>query len=327
MTDRSPGGVAVVFPGQGAQAPGMGLELARAYPSTAGAVFRVADRVLGFRLSRLIETGDPRLLACTEITQPALVAASVACWQALRAELPGLVPSFAAGLSLGEYSALTAAEALDFESAFRLIACRGRFTEAVARRREGGMSAVLGLERTAVEAICAEASSNGSGRVWVANYNAPGQNVIAGDRAALEEASGRSVSAGGKVRPLKVGGAFHCPLMAEAGRQLSPLLANTPWRNPGFPVYSNATARPYESAAELARGLETQVASPVLWEDIVRDMGARGVKVFVELGPGRTLASLISRILPGATVLGVSDLASLAETVAALGTYALEVVS
>lgn len=313
--------IAVLFPGQGAQAPGMGLELARAYPATAGAVFRTADRVLGYRLSRVIATGDQHVLSRTEVTQPALLAASLASWHALKAELPRLEPAFAAGLSLGEYSALAAAEALDLPMAFRLVSWRGRYMENAARGHLGGMSAVIGLERAVVERICAEVTAGDAGdfgRVWVTNYNAPGQNVVAGERLAVAEASSRAVAAGGRVVPLKVNGAFHSPLMAPARRQLSPLLATTPWRAPRFPVYANATGRPHDGVPGIVRNLEAQVTSPVLWEDIVRDMAARGVTVFVELGPGKTLASLVSRILPGATVHNVSDLASLAKTVAGL---------
>jgi len=319
--------IAVIFPGQGVQVPGMGLALARAYPATAGAVFATADRVLGFRLSRLIASGDQRLLSRTEITQPALLAASLAAWHALLAELPRLRPSFAAGLSLGEYTALVAAGAIDTDSAFRLISWRGRYTEDASAEHAGGMCAVLGLERDIVEDLCRETRAGKAGGVWVANLNAPGQTVISGQAPAVQEAATRAAARGGRVVPLKVGGAFHCPLMAGASRRLSLLLEAAPWRTPSFPVYSNATGRPYPGAASIAQGLVAQMTSPVLWEDIVRDMASRGARVFLELGPGKTLASLVARILPEATVLGVSDPASLARAAEALGDYALEVVS
>ncbi|RJQ08066.1 MAG: ACP S-malonyltransferase [Bacillota bacterium] len=319
--------VAVIFPGQGAQAPGMGLELAQAYPATAGAVFRAADGVLGYRLGRLIAAGDQRLLARTELTQPALLAASLAAWRALRAELPRLEPACAAGLSLGEYSALAAAEAVDLAEVFRLVSWRGRYMEEAARATPGGMSAVLGLERSAVESICAGTTDAGFGQVWVTNYNAPGQNVIAGVVTAVTEASSRVVASGGKVVPLKVNGAYHSPLMTAARQRLAAILATTPWRTPLFPVYSNVTARPHRGVADIVLGLAAQVTSAVLWEDIVRDMGARGIETFVELGPGKTLAALVGRILPGARVLNVYDQASLRQAVAALGHYALGVVS
>lgn len=326
--NSDPGGlVAVVFPGQGAQTPGMGLDLARAYPASAGVVFETADRVLGFRLSRIIATGDQRLLAQTEITQPAMLAASLAAWQALRVELPRLSPAYAAGLSLGEYSALAAAGALDPVSAFRLVAWRGRFMEDAARDNPGSMCAILGLERERVEGICAEARAAGHGHVVIANYNAPGQNVITGERLAVQEASARAVAAGGRAVPLKISGGFHSRLATEARRRLTPLLASTPWHRPDFPVYANATAQPHGDALDIARALELQVTSPVLWEDIVRDMWAHGVRTFVECGPGRTLSSLISRIVPGAVTVNVSDLATLAQATVTLGSYALEVVS
>lgn len=307
--------VAVLFPGQGAQHPGMGLDLARAYPFTAGRVMRTADRVAGFRLTSLIENASPRVLARTDITQPALVAASLAAWRALVTELPGFVPAFAAGLSLGEYTALAAAGVLDDEDVLRLVTWRGRYMEEAARDHRGGMCAVLGLERGVVESLCRESTSSGAGRVWVANYNAPGQCVISGEQGALKVAAGLSASQGGRVVPLKVSGPFHSPLMGRAGRRLAALLATASVRTPRFPVYSNAAGRPYTGPESLVRGLERQVSSPVLWEDIVRDMDLQGVELFVEVGPGRTLASLVRRILPGAEVMGVSDLESLARAV------------
>lgn len=334
--------VAVIFPGQGAQVPGMGLELAHAYPATAGVVFKTADRVLGFRLGRVVATGDQRVLSRTEVTQPALLAASLTCWLALKTELPGLRPAFGAGLSLGEYAALAAAEALDLPTAFRLISWRGRYMEDAARASLGGMSAIIGLERAAVEALCAEVRADESaspgpgprpgprpgpgtapptgdfGRVWVANYNAPGQTVVTGHRLAVAEVSRRAAAAGGRAVPLKVNGAYHSPLMAAARRQLAPVLATVPWRAPAFPVYANATGRLHGGPDGLARDLAAQVTSPVLWEDIVRDMAARGVGPYVELGPGKTLASLVARIVPGAVVYSVSDLASLAHAVEGL---------
>ncbi len=319
--------VAILFPGQGAQAPGMGLELARAYPATAGRVFETADRVLGFRLSRLVATGDQRLLAQTEITQPALLAASLAAWEAFRAELPRLEPFAAAGLSLGEYSALAAAGTLDLADAFRLVAWRGRFMEEAARNHPGAMCAVLGLDRAAVEGACAEARAAGHGHVAVANYNAPGQYVITGDELAVQEASGRAAAAGGKTVPLRVNGGFHSSLMNMAREQFTPLLGSTRWRTPDFPVYANVTARPHGDALDIAHTLAKQVTSPVLWEDTVRELWAEGVRTFVELGPGKTLSNLVTRIVPEAVTLNVADLASLTKTTAALGAYALEVVS
>lgn len=323
--------VAVVFPGQGAQVPGMGLELARAYPHTAGRVFEVADRVLGFRLSRIIAVGDASLLAQTEVTQPALLAASLAAWRALRAELPRLVPASAAGLSLGEYSALASAGALDLADAFRLVSARGRLTDSAARRRPGSMSAILGLTRDKVESICASLCASDQarelGHVQIANYNAPTQFVVTGDNAAVREVSSQVVAAGGRAVALKISGAFHSPHMAEARRRLTPLLESTNWKTPAFPVFANATARPHQDAAAIARELGAQVTSPVFWEDVIREMWARGVRIFVELGPGKTLAGLIARIIPEATTLGVSDLATLSQAVAVLDAYALEAVS
>lgn len=318
--------VAIVFPGQGAQAPGMCLELANAYPATAGEVFRVADRVLGFSLSRIIALGDQRLLARTDITQPALVAAGLSAWRALQAVSPQLVPVCAAGLSLGEYTALAAAGALDLTDVFRLVSWRGRYMEEAARRNGGSMTAVLGLPRAKVEECCAEAVACGSGRVWVTNYNAPGQNVIAGEEPALANASERVLAGGGRVIPLKVRGAFHSPFMVSAQDQLAPLLATMAWRRHRFPVYANTTARPYLDD-DSARNLATQVTSPVLWEDTVRAMSESGVDIYLELGPGKTLASLITRIVPGAVVTGVSDPASLAKALELVGDYALEGVS
>lgn len=318
--------VALVFPGQGAQAPGMGLELANAYPATAGEVFRIADRVLGFSLTRIIALGDQRLLARTDVTQPALVAAGLAAWRALEEAAPRLTPACAAGLSLGEYTALAAAGAMELTDMFRLVSWRGRYMEEAARRNGGSMAAILGLPRAKVEECCAEAVAGGCGRVWVTNYNAPGQNVIAGEDPALADAVERAQAGGGRVIPLKVRGAFHSPFMASAQTQLAPLLATMVWRRHRFPVYANATASPYDDH-DPARNLAAQVTAPVLWEDTVRAMAAAGVDIYLELGPGKTLASLIARIVPGAVVLGISDRASLARAVEAIGDYALEGVS
>jgi len=301
----------------------MGLELARAYPE-AGEVFRTADRVLGYRLSALVASGDERLLAWTDVTQPALLAASLAAWRALQTELPGLPVGYAAGLSLGEYSALTATEALDLESALRLVGWRGRFMEDAARRSDGGMLAVLGLDRATVADVVREA---GGGEAWVANFNAPGQTVVAGRTATLEPVAREVAARGGRAVPLRVGGAFHCPLMTGAASRLGPLLRATRWRLPALPVYANATGRPYRTVGELPARLEAQVAAPVLWEDIVLDLSSRGVRLFVEVGPGRTLAGLIARTVPDAVTVGVSDLASLGKAVELLRPYALEVVS
>lgn len=310
--------VALLFSPQGAQAVGMGRDLAAASPAAAS-VFEIADAALGWPVSRLAWEGPEEQLNDTRQTQPCLVATSVACLRALEQELAvrgePLAPTFVAGHSVGEYAALVAAGTLEIGDALRLVARRGALMADA--RVSGGMVAVIGLDRDAVAAVVA---SFGAGAdLVVANDNAPGQVVISGTPAALKAVSHLLHDAGaGRSIRLKVSGPFHSPLMVGVGAELATEFASVEWRDADPPVVSNVTAEPVHDAAEIRALLARQVHSPVEWVRSVRRMAAEGVDTFVECGPGQALTGMVRRIVPEARTLNVFDPASLAETADAL---------
>lgn len=307
--------IAFVFPGQGAQYAGMGRELAHAYRECR-AVFDRADEILGMPLSTICWEGPEERLKETEITQPAILTTSAASLAVLQGR--GVACSVAAGLSLGEYTALVAAGALAFEDALPLVRARGRFMQEAAAGRATAMAAILGIDPAEVTAICRRASSRGI--VQPANFNGPGQTVIAGEEVAVDEAIALAKAAGAKraVR-LPVSAPFHTALMAPAAERLAPLIEELPLREPAVPIVSNVTARPTQSPDEIRRLLIAQVASPVRWHESVRSMSDLGVLTFIEIGPGSTLSGLIRKIAPGARTLRAEDPQTLEETLAALG--------
>lgn len=306
--------IAFVFPGQGAQYVGMGQEIARTFPE-ARAVFDHADAVLGTRLSALCWAGPDDLLRQTEHTQPAILATSMACLAVLQAR--GVRPLVAAGLSLGEYSALVAAGALQVADALPLVRQRGRFMREAAAGRRTAMAAILGLDPQAVASVCARASAKGV--VEPSNYNSPGQVVIAGDEEAVREAMALAKAAGARRAVLlPVSAPFHTSLMRPAAERLAPLLQQVGLAAPSVPVVSNVAAQPAQDPEEIRRLLIAQVASPVRWDDSVRAMAGMGVQTFVELGPGSTLSGLIRKTVPGARTLRVEDRATFEETMAQL---------
>jgi [acyl-carrier-protein] S-malonyltransferase len=282
--------LAIVFPGQGSQTIGMGLDFARAFPESAR-VFDEAEDAFGGGLRERIERGPEAELARTEITQPSILTASIAIWRALEARLPR--PGCFAGHSLGEYSALVAAGGLPLADAVRLVRRRGAFMQQAVPEGEGEMVAVLGLDGTAVAKACASVA----GPVAPANFNAPIQTVIAGRRDAVQAAASACQAAGAKrVVPLPVSAPFHCALMAPAADKLRPELEAAAFRDFGTPVISNVTAQPYTSAAEARRLLHEQVCSPVRWVECVERMVALGAKLQLELGPGSVLSGLAAKI-------------------------------
>ncbi len=310
--------VALLFSPQGSQSVGMGRQLAAASPAAA-AVYRSADATLGWPVSTLAWEGPEERLNDTRQTQPCLVATSLACLRALDEELAfrgeRLVAAFVAGHSVGEYAALVAAGTLDLDDALRLVARRGELMADA--RVDGGMVAVIGLDRDAVAAVVAslEAGPN----LVVANDNAPGQVVISGTPAALAEASDALSAAGARRSiPLKVSGPFHSPLMAGVGAELASEFASSNWGDADPPVVSNVTAEPIRDASEIRALLARQVHSPVEWVRSVRLMAAEGVDTFVECGPGGALTGMVRRIVPEARTLNVFDSASLAEAADAL---------
>lgn len=286
----------MLFPGQGSQHVAMGGELAEAFPS-ARDVFRAADEVLGFELSKICWAGPEEELKQTENAQPAILVHSMAVWAIMKEGLAGQV-RFGAGHSLGEFTAYAAAGSLELEDAVRLVRRRG---ELMAASPVGTMSAIVGLEPAAVEEIC-ERVRTGGGVVVAANYNSPGQIVISGEVAAVEQAGALAKQAGARmVRPLAVSGAFHSPLMGDAESGLRAELDRVTFRDPEFPVVSNVTAEPVIDAAAARRNLVVQLTAPVRWADSVRRITRQGVRHFVELGPGKVLTGMLRRIDPELT--------------------------
>lgn len=298
---------AAVFPGQGAQHPGMGRAFFESFPECR-AVFQEADEALGEALSRTCFDGTEAELSRTETTQPAILTVALAALRAF--EKRGARPSWGAGHSLGEYAAHVAAGTFSFADAVRTVRLRGKFMQEAVPLGQGAMAAVLGLDAESLGRVCA-ASAEGE-VVAPANFNGPGQIVIAGSAAAVARASARALAAGARrAVPLPVSAPFHCALMAPAAARLLEVLAEVPFGDPALPVYSNVDAAPVRTAAQARDTLVRQVASPVRWHEEIETMVQAGIETFVELGPGKVLAGLIRRIAPHAEIFSVSDPAGL----------------
>lgn len=288
----------MLFPGQGSQSVGMLSELGQQHPEAARALAEASD-VLGYDMAGLIASGPRETLDQTEYTQPAILAASVAAWRAWEA-VGGASPDVVAGHSLGEYSALVVAQALDYADALRLTRLRGQAMQNAVAVGEGAMAAILGLSDEDVLSVCEQASTRlaKSGlTVSAANFNAPGQVVIAGYAEAVEKASELARDKGAKrVVPIAMSVPSHCALMRPAGERLAAELADTALRAPRIPVYHNVDAAPRESVEAIREALVEQVARPVQWSRTIRRFGDEGYDVFVECGPGRVLSGLNRRI-------------------------------
>lgn len=287
--------VVLLFPGQGSQKPGMGRDLAEAFPS-ARSVYDAVDSAIGVSVSSLSFDGPADELTLTHNAQPALLAHGAAVWAVVRDRLAGSVRA-TAGHSLGEFTAYHAADALDVAVAARVVRRRGELMLESGRARPGTMAAIIGEPSPSIEEICAQATS-GSELVVPANYNAPGQVVISGDAAAVERASALARAAGAKLAvPLNVSGAFHSPLMAPAAAGLAEALAGVPFADPRVPVYANVDARPVRDRSRAAALLTAQLTAPVRWADVVRHLVADFPHaVFVEMGPGAVLTGLVKKI-------------------------------
>jgi len=295
--------IACVFPGQGAQKVGMGKELAEAFAICRETIDE-ADEALGESLSTLCFEGPEDQLLLTENTQPAILAVSVAIFRLAASR--GVNPAFAAGHSLGEYSAHVAAGTLSFADALRTVRRRGRYMQEAVPLGEGAMAAVLGLDGESVAAACAEASAEGI--VTPANLNAPGQIVIAGQARAVAKAGELAKARGAKrVLALAVSAPFHCPLMKPAEERLAPELRALSVATPRIPVVANVDGEPKTTAGAAIDALIRQVSSPVRWEDVVRRLIAEGVRVFVEVGPGTVLAGLIKKIDGSMTAMSIEN--------------------
>ncbi len=278
-------------------------------------VFERVDTALGDALSKTISSGPETDLTLTSNAQPAILATSCAILAALRERLPELsAPAFAAGHSLGEYSALVAAGALALEDAARLVRARGLAMQEAVPPGTGAMSAIIGVERDSLQKICAEAACGEV--VSAANFNAPGQIVIAGHAGAVARASELAVAAKGRAIPLKVSAPFHCALMAPAARALELELARTPIAAPAFPIVSNVDARPNADPERVRDLLVRQVCGVVRWDDGIQAMVTAGVTHAIEIGPGKVLAGLMKRIAKHVKVLSVGDAKSIDEVAA-----------
>ncbi|MDT5270767.1 MAG: [acyl-carrier-protein] S-malonyltransferase [Acidobacteriota bacterium] len=301
--------VAFIFPGQGAQAPGMGRELAEKF-AAAREVFEEVDEALGFALSRLCFEGPAEELQLTENTQPAILATSVAALRAAEGEgLPR--PDFVAGHSLGEYSALVAAGALSLRDAVSVVRKRGRYMQEAVPVGAGAMAAVLGADIETVEAVCKEAAREGE-ICSPANLNSPGQIVIAGSAAAVERALPLLKERGAKrAIPLKVSAPFHCALMLPAQERLAADLDGIEFKDLSVPLVTNVDAAVIRTGAEARASLVRQVSSPVRWRESVELLSREGVGLFVEVGPGKVLSGLVRQTAPQARAVNVEDAASL----------------
>ena len=303
---------ALLFAGQGAQAVGMGRDLAAAFPS-ARALFDEANSILGYDLARICQEGPEEELTRTENAQPGIYLVSWIALTLLREAVPGLQVAATAGLSLGEFTALAAAGAFSFADGLRVVQLRGRFMQEACEATRGGMAAVIGLDEAACRTVCEETG------VTLANLNCPGQIVISGESdripAAVEAAKARGAR---KAIPLTVAGAYHSPLMADAQPRLAAELGRIRISPPTVPVIANVTAAPHGDPSSIAGLLVAQVTAPVRWEESIRHLLASGVNRFIELGPGTALSGFVRRIDKAATVLNVADAASLAATTASL---------
>jgi len=300
------GGTAFIFPGQGSQYPGMGKDLADNFAIVRHA-FEEADDALGIRLSRIIFEGPESDLQLTENTQPALLATSIAFLRLLVTET-GLSPEYLAGHSLGEYSALVAAGAIDFGDALRTVRLRGTYMQDAVPVGTGAMAAVLGVEAEVVAEVCSEAAQ---GEVVVpANFNCPGQIVISGHATAVQRAIEIAKARGiRKVLLLPVSVPSHCSLMNSAGEKLAATLEAVQVMPLQVPVVSNVEGKPYTEAEQVRPLLVAQISSPVLWEMSVREMTAKGVTRCVEIGPGKVLSGLVKKIDKELNIRHFDDLA------------------
>lgn len=307
---------ALVFPGQGAQYVGMAADLAQAFPACRAALDE-ADAALGMKLSAIMEKGPEAELTRTDISQPAILVVSVMALAVLKTVVKPLTFDAVAGLSLGEYTALVAAEALPFRDAVMLVRLRGQAMQAAAEAVPSGMVALIGADETSAGKLCA-AAANGE-VLQVANLNSPGQVVISGSKSACDRAVVQAKDHGiRKAIPLPVAGAFHSALMAPAADRLRAALAKAPFKDPKVPVYTNVHAGPVTKASEIPALLEAQLTKPVRWADSVVAMKAAGIDAFWELGPGKTLSGMITRTVTGAELRNLDKADDLAAFVSAV---------
>jgi [acyl-carrier-protein] S-malonyltransferase len=306
--------IACIFPGQGAQYPGMGKEIAENYKE-AMRIFELASERLGIDMKKLCFEGDEEELKKTENTQPSILTTSIAILEVLK--LRGIEPNVTAGLSLGEYSALVASKAIRFEDAVALVKKRGKYMQEAVPAGEGTMAAVMGLERESVMECLKMAS--GYGVVEAANFNCPGQIVIAGQTRAVEKACTMLKERGAKrAIMLPVSAPFHSSLLKPGGEKLAIELEQVEITNNELPVVSNVNAQVIMDKYEIKKRLIEQVSSSVLWEDSIRHMIDMGVDTFIEVGPGRSLSAFVKKIDKSLNVYNVEDMESLENTIVSI---------
>lgn len=303
-------GIAAIFPGQGAQSVGMGRDVAAAH-AVAAETFARADEVLGLPLSQLCFDGPAERLGATDIQQPAIFVTSVALFRAALDASVLRIQQFRAmaGLSLGEYTALHLAGALDFDDALRLVYHRGQLMQQACEMLPGGMVSLMGIDEERALALCDRVAPRG--RIWPANFNCPGQIVVSGELPGCEAAAALAEEFGAKAVPLKVAGAFHSDLMRPAAEGLRAALEVTEFRRPQVPVIANVNARPHEDPRAIRESLYLQVFNPVLWQACVERLIVDGCGEFIEVGPGRVLTGLMRKISRGAATRSVGTAADL----------------
>lgn len=303
-----------IFPGQGSQSVGMGLDVAEAHPA-ARKVFEQANVILGIDLSGLCFKGPAEALEATDIQQPAIFTVSVAIWHAIRAIAPESCRfDTMAGLSLGEYTALHLAGAISFENALKVVRRRGQLMQEAAVAQPSGMVSLIGADAATATRLCGQAAS--AGIIQPANFNCPGQIVVSGAKAACEKMVEVAEAAGVRAVALKVAGAFHSPLMQSAADGLAAVLASVEIRTPSVPVYANVNAQPHSDPDAIRRQLVQQLVNPVQWQACVEAMVSDGSDQFVEIGPGRVLCGLMRKINRQAKAENISTASSLPSTAA-----------
>lgn len=303
---------AILCAGQGAQTVGMGRDLADSFPECKE-LFARADKVLGYDLQKIIFAGPEESLTKSNHCQPAVFTVTAACFQALKSQILNFSCRAAAGLSLGEWSALHLAGVVSFEDGLRVLEARGRYMQEACQEQAGAMLSVIGLAGEKLQKIAAESG------VEIANYNSPEQTVFSGHKKNIQEAEKTAKAAGAKrTIMLNVAGAYHSSLMKSAGDKMSALLSGVQFNSAKFPVMSNVTGKAHGSPEEIKLAMVRQVTSSVNWIDCVRNLGKTGVNCYVECGPGRVLSGLAKRIQPQARLCNVQDCQSLNAAIATL---------